>query len=78
MFGSFPRGLPLGRPELATRWGGVLRTLASSTAGIAFAAAAVVALSVAGVGAAGLQSEGGRFTLTVPLTELTERLLDLQ
>ena len=34
--------------------------------------------AAAGVGAAGLQSEGGRFTLTVPLTELTERLLHLQ
>ena len=34
--------------------------------------------AAAGVGAAGLQSEGGRFTLTVPLTELTERLLRLQ
>ncbi len=32
----------------------------------------------AGVREAGLQSEGGRFTLTVPLTELTERLLHLQ
>ncbi len=32
----------------------------------------------AGVGAAGLQSEGGRFLLTVPLAELTERLLRLQ
>jgi hypothetical protein len=32
----------------------------------------------AGVREAGLQSEGGRFTLTVPLTELTERLLRLQ
>ncbi len=34
--------------------------------------------AAAGVGAAGLQSEGGRFTLTVPLVELTERLLRLQ
>ena len=32
----------------------------------------------AGVGEAGLQSEGGRFLLTVPLAELTERLLRLQ
>ena len=32
----------------------------------------------AGVGEAGLQAEGGRFALTVPLTELTERLLRLQ
>ncbi len=32
----------------------------------------------AGVGEAGLQSEGGRFLLTVPLAELTERLLHLQ
>jgi hypothetical protein len=29
----------------------------------------------AGVGEAGLESEGGRFLLTVPLAELTERLL---
>ena len=32
----------------------------------------------AGVGAAGLESEGGRFLLAVPLAELTERLLRLQ
>ena len=32
----------------------------------------------AGVGAAGLESEGGRFLLTVPMAELTERLLRLQ
>ena len=32
----------------------------------------------AGVGEVGLQSEGGRFLLTVPLAELTERLLRLQ
>ena len=32
----------------------------------------------AGVEAAGLESEGGRFLLTVPLAELTERLLRLQ
>ena len=32
----------------------------------------------AGVGAAGLQAEGGRFVLTVPMAELTERLLRLQ
>lgn len=49
MFGSLPRGLPLGRPELSTRWGGVLRTLASSTAGIVFAAGLV---GVAGLGLA--------------------------
>lgn len=49
MFGSLPRGLPLGRPELSTRWGGVLRTLASSTAGIVFAAGLV---GLAGLGLA--------------------------
>ena len=32
----------------------------------------------AGVGEAGLESEGGRFLLPVPLAELTERLLRLQ
>jgi hypothetical protein len=32
----------------------------------------------AGVGAAGLEAEGGRFLLTVPMAELTERLLRLQ
>ena len=32
----------------------------------------------AGVGEAGLEAEGGRFLFTVPLTELTERLLRLQ
>ncbi|TFV52169.1 DUF2750 domain-containing protein [Geodermatophilus sp. DF01-2] len=32
----------------------------------------------AGVGEAGLQSEGGRLLLTLPLAELTERLLRLQ
>lgn len=49
MFGSLPRSLPLGRPELSTRWGGVLRTLASSTAGIVFAAGLV---GIAGLGLA--------------------------
>ena len=39
---------------------------------------AVPEWAAAGVGEAGLQSEGGRFLLTVPLTELTERLLRLQ
>jgi hypothetical protein len=34
--------------------------------------------AAAGVGEVGLQSEGGRFLLTVPLAELTERLLRLQ
>lgn len=49
MFGSLPRGLSLGRPALSPRWGGVVRTLASSTAGIVFAAALV---GVAGLGLA--------------------------
>ena len=39
---------------------------------------AVPEWAAAGVGEAGLQSEGGRFLLTVPLAELTERLLRLQ
>jgi len=51
MFGSLPRGLPLGRPELSTRWVGVVRTLASSTAGIVFAA------GLAGVAVLGLAPE---------------------
>ena len=49
MFGSLPRGLALGRPVLSSRWGGVVRRLASSTAGIVFAAALV---GVAGLGLA--------------------------
>ena len=49
MFGSLPRGLALGRPVLSPRWSGVVRRLASSTAGIAFAAALV---GVAGLGLA--------------------------
>lgn len=51
MFGSFPRDLTLDRPVLPPRWGGVVRTLASSTAGIAFAAALV------GVASLGLAPE---------------------
>ena len=39
---------------------------------------AVPEWAAAGIGEAGLQSEGGRFRLTVPLAELTERLLQLQ
>lgn len=49
MFGSLPRGLTLGRPALSPRWGEVARTLASTTAGIVFAAALV---GVAGLGLA--------------------------
>ena len=49
MFGSLPRGLALGRPVLSARWSGVVRRLASSTAGIVFAAALV---GVAGLGLA--------------------------
>ena len=49
MFGSLPRGLALGRPVLSPRWAGVVRRLASSTAGIAFAAALV---GLAGLGLA--------------------------
>lgn len=49
MFGSLPRGLALGRPVLSSRWSGVVRTLASSTAGIVFAAGL---LGLAGLGLA--------------------------
>lgn len=49
MFGSLPRGLALGRPVLSGRWSGVVRTLASSTAGIVFAAGLV---GLAGLGLA--------------------------
>ncbi len=41
MFGSLPRGLAVARPTLSPRWAGVVRPLASSTAGIVFGAALV-------------------------------------
>lgn len=49
MFGSLPRGLAVARPALSARWIGVVRPLASSTAGILLGGAlvAVAALRLA-------------------------------